>query len=86
MTEKWQSTDLSTILPELSDSARRLKGSLQERRINVEQCIAILKSMERSIDDLKTTFGAFNERPSGNEATNLSLDPMILGKEARGTL
>ncbi|KAJ7777058.1 hypothetical protein B0H16DRAFT_1449203 [Mycena metata] len=85
MTEKWQSTDLSTILPELSDSARRLKGSLQGRHINVKQCIAILESMERSIDDLKSTFGA-NGRPSGNGAPNLSLDPKVLGKEARDTL
>ncbi|KAJ7748696.1 hypothetical protein B0H16DRAFT_1692126 [Mycena metata] len=88
MTEKWQSTDLSTILPEVSDSLRRLKGrvvlSLQGRHINVKQCIAILESMERSIDDLKSTFSA-NGRPSGG-APNLSLDPKILGKEARDTL
>ncbi|KAJ7748064.1 hypothetical protein B0H16DRAFT_1461749 [Mycena metata] len=86
MTEKWQSTDLSTILPELSDSAWRLKGSLEEGQINVEQCIAILESMERSIDDLKSTFSISDERPSGKGAPNLSLDPKILGKEARDTL
>ncbi|KAJ7718920.1 hypothetical protein B0H16DRAFT_1475275 [Mycena metata] len=86
MTEKWQSTDLSTILPELVDSARRLKGSLEEGQINVEQCIAILESMERSIDDLKSTFSISDERPSGKGAPNVSLDPKILGKGARDTL
>ncbi|KAJ7748036.1 hypothetical protein B0H16DRAFT_1461727 [Mycena metata] len=86
MTEKWQSTDLSTILPELSDSARRLEGSLEGGQVNVEQCIAILESMERSIDDLKSTFSISDERPSGKGAPNLSLDPKILGKEADDTL
>ncbi|KAJ7036654.1 hypothetical protein C8F04DRAFT_1095244 [Mycena alexandri] len=82
MTEKWHSTHLSTILPELSNSAQSLKGCLQARRVNVAQCIYNLDRMERCIYDLMSTFCA---SPSRTGDPNFSLDPEKLTEEARRT-